>query len=242
MRRVVSGVLAGLLTAAPAAGGDLTVPGSQSTSPHFMLFSGFEGWRNGMFSHGGVLWAPNGLDQDGFILKVFTGTGNYRYLAGGPGGVEVIGQQIMGSALPGWRFKWDRLEVSLYAGLDAQEHHLAPDDPASRTRGDHIGARFGADLWYEPADAVMLAGGVSLSTIGDGYWARGATGIRAFDLLWVGPEALALGDTSYWQARAGMHVTAFRTKMLEWSASGGWATDSDHREGWYGRLGLLIRR
>jgi hypothetical protein len=186
MRRVVSGVLAGLLTAAPAAGGDLTVPASPPTAPHFMLFSGFEGWRNGMFSHGGVLWAPNGLDQDGFILKVFTGTGNYRYLAGGPGGVEVTGQQIMGSALPGWRFKWDRLEVSLYAGLDAQEHRLPPDDPASRTRGDHIGARFGADLWYQPADAVMLAGSVSLSTIGDGYWARGATGIRAFDLLWAG--------------------------------------------------------
>jgi hypothetical protein len=241
MYRFVCGIVVAVLAVASANGGDLQSPAPASAPPHFMWFSGISGWSNGAFSHGGVLWAPNGLDQDGFIVKVFAGAGTYRYRAGGPGGVEVTGQQIMGSALPGWRFKWDRLEVSLYAGFDAQEHRLTPDDPASRTRGDHLGARFGADLWYEPADAVMLAGSVSLSTIGNGYWARGATGIRAFDMLWIGPEALMLGDTSAWQARAGLHVTAFRTKMFEWSGGGGWATDSDGRDGWYGRLGLLVR-
>jgi hypothetical protein len=243
MRTVVGGVVVSLLLTAAARGGEAE-PVTPPPQPHLMLFSGADLWSSGCFAHAGILWALDGLYRDGFVLKAFGGGGTYRYIAdrfGTSGGIEVNAQQVMASLMPGWRFTHDKFELTLFAGLDWQQHRLTPDDPASRTRGEHLGARFGADVWYEPARAVMLAGGFSLSTIGTGYWARGATGVRLLDRIWIGPEALALGDTSYWQARTGLHLTALRTGMFEWSAGGGFARDSDGREGWYGRFGLLVR-
>jgi hypothetical protein len=99
-----------------------------------------------------------------------------------------------------------------------------------------------ADLWYQPNDAMMINAGASASTIGPNYWTRMATGWRLFDRAWVGPEALALGGSNYQQVRLGVHATAFKTGVLEWSAGLGYVRDSDHRNGIYGRMGLLTRR
>jgi Cellulose biosynthesis protein BcsS len=41
--------------------------------PHAMLFSGRDIWLNGAFAHGGFLFAPSGLDQDGLLLKILIG-------------------------------------------------------------------------------------------------------------------------------------------------------------------------
>ena len=35
--------------------------------PSLLLFSGTDLWRYGAFGYGGVLWAPGGLDNSGFI-------------------------------------------------------------------------------------------------------------------------------------------------------------------------------
>jgi hypothetical protein len=121
--------------------------------------------------------------------------------------------------MPGWRFKHDRLELTVFAGLDFQDHLLTPDDPASAVRGRKWGARGGADLWYEPWHAIMLAGNVSVSSIGPGYWSRAAAGWRVLDMIWLGPEALALGDPSYQQYRVGAHMNGLKTKWLEWRSA-----------------------
>ncbi len=241
MRHLMVGIIVGALAAVQASGEES--PSPPEPAPHLMLFSGFDGWRNGVFSYGGLLWAPGTLDRDGFVLKAFTGTGGYRYFAGGghPLTVEVIGAQRMFALLPGWRFKRDALEVTLFAGLDLQEHRLTPDDPASRVRGAHAGGRAGADLWYQPSPTTMVAASASLSSIGGGYWVRGAAGVRLFDRVWLGPKTSALGDARFWQGRAGLHATGLRTGRFEWSIGSGLATDSDGRRGWYGHLGLLLR-
>jgi hypothetical protein len=49
-------------------------------------------------------------------------------------------------------------------------------------------------------------------------------------------------SNDYRQFQVGMHATAFRTGDFEWSAAAGWTTDSDHRSGAYGRLGVLVRQ
>jgi hypothetical protein len=98
------------------------------------------------------------------------------------------------------------------------------------------------DFWWEPATGTMTNAGVSFSTISTGYWARLAYGWQAFDSFYIGPEALALGDETYRQWRVGAHVTAFRTGPYEWSAGMGYVSDSDHRAGVYGRVGVLMRR
>ena len=60
--------------------------------------------------------------------------------------------------------------------------------------------------------------------------------------LGVGPEVLASGDTSYRQFRFGAHVTSLRMGGYEFSAGAGWVTDTDKRDGVYGRIGVLVRK
>jgi hypothetical protein len=89
----------------------------------------------------------------------------------------------------------------------------------------------------------MVAADASVSTIGPSYNVRLATGLRALDAFYVGPEVQAFGfDDNYRQLRAGVHVTGLRTGTFEWSAGAGWATATDNSSGAYGRLGVFTRR
>ena len=36
---------------------------------HTLLFSGRDIWRNGAFAYGGFIFAPGGLEDDGFLIK-----------------------------------------------------------------------------------------------------------------------------------------------------------------------------
>jgi hypothetical protein len=212
---------------------------SDSESAHFLLHGGFDLWRNGGFGHGGLLWSPDGLKQDGFTLKLLLGAGSYRYRAGA---TEITGRQYLASALPGWRFVDGTIELTVFGGLDLQQHQLSPGDPGNRLGGFNVGARGGFDLWFEPMPAaLMVTTSVSASTVGKNMWVRAAAGMRAFD-LWLGPEGVFSGDETYRQLRFGAHVTGLRTDIFEWSAGLGWVSDSDKRSGLYGRLGVLVRR
>ena len=153
-----------------------------------------------------------------------------------------MGRQLMASALPGWRWNRPGFEATLFAGADVQDHRYTPDDPGNRLRGTHVGVRGGFDLWYEPFTDWMVAGSASLSTIGRSYWTRAAAGRRFFDAIWLGPEFHASGDDTYRQLRLGAHITSLRVWGYEWSAGAGWVTDTDRRDGVYGRVGVLIRK
>ena len=108
-------------------------------------------------------------------------------------------------------------------------------------RGRQKGIRAGAEVWYQPSDTFMTNAAVSASTIGPNYWVRGAIGWHVFDFAWLGPELTALGGHRYRQYRAGVHATAFRWALFEFSAGFGYARDSDERDGFYGRFGVLVR-
>jgi hypothetical protein len=211
--------------------------------PRYLLFSTADLWRHGGFAHGGIVWSPGGVDNSGFALKLMLGGGVYRYISGALGDAEVSGRLLAASILPGWRFVQGKFIATIYAGLDIENHRLSPDDLSAGLRGGYAGLRLNAELWYEPTSFTMIAADGMVSTIGTSYNARLALGWRAFDRFYLGPEVqgFAAGD-NYRQFRAGVHVTGLKTEMFEWSASAGWATDSDERDGLYGKLGLLLRR
>jgi hypothetical protein len=213
--------------------------GEPEAAAHFLFFGGADLWRNGGFAHGGFLWAHQGLDRDGPVFKVLLNGGFYRFRSGA---TDITGRQMMAAALPGWRWRREGLEVTVFAGLDVQDHRFSPDDPGNRLRGTRAGARGGFDVWYEPFRDGMVTVSASLSTVGQSYWTRAAAGWRFFDTVWLGPEVHASGDDNYRQFRAGAHVTSLRMLGYEFSAGGGWVMDSDQRSGAYGRVGVLVRR
>ena len=208
----------------------------------WLLFSSSDVWREGGFSHGGALWAPSGLDQQGLVLKMMAGGGVYHYTSGALGNADVRGELISASILPGYRFVRDKLIVTIFLGYDYQHHHLTPDDPSASLRGGYLGVRSGFELWYEPTELTMIAADASVSSIGFSYNARFATGIRVFDWFYVGPEVqgFSAGD-NYKQGRAGLYISGLRTGSFEWSTGAGWTMDSDHRSGAYGKLGVFAR-
>jgi len=210
-----------------------------------MLFSGRDIWRHGGFAHGGFVFAPNGFDQDGLLLKPLLSGGFYRYRASDPGDRHVIGFDVLSQALPGWRIKRGNAEFKVFFGPEFQKHYLFPNDPSNRLRGSSIGLRIAAELWHEPTPETMLAADASLSSIAAGNSARAAYGWRILnDLLggiYVGPETQYFGSQGYRTLRIGGHITSLKAEDTEWSAATGWAWDSHARASPYVRINVLKR-
>jgi hypothetical protein len=208
-----------------------------------LLFSGRDLWRNGAFAYGGLLAAPGGFEEDGFMLKLLLGGGVYRYFSGSLGGEKVIGTEWTAQALPGFRIKRGQAEFKFFFGPEWQRHKLSPGDPDNRLAGTSFGLRMTGELWYEPTRDGLVVGDVSLSSIATSHAARIAYGWRvAEDLftdgVYIGPEAQYFGSDGYRQRRVGLHITSMKTDATEWSAALGFARDSDRHSSPYVRLGL----
>jgi Cellulose biosynthesis protein BcsS len=207
----------------------------------FLYFLGSDVWPQWAFAHSGVLWSPAGLTNEGFTLKLLLNTGAYRYVSGALNNSTVLGQQWSVAAMPGWRFKRNNVELTVFAGLDLQQFRYYPDDLTASLRGRYTGLRAAFELWYEPTSATMMAADASVSSIGAGNSVRLAYGWRAFDRFYLGPEVQAYSTGSYSLVRAGVHLTALRYADREWYGAVGYGQDSDNRSGLYIRTGVLIR-
>jgi hypothetical protein len=207
---------------------------------HAILFSGRDLWRNGVFTHGGLLLSPGDIDEDGIRLKLLSSGGLYRYNAGSLGGQQVIGAEATLQVMPGFQVTHGRLTTKFFFGLDFEEHRLWPYDPGNSLRGHDIGMRMASDFWYEPSDKTMMVLEASLSTIATNQSARAAYGWRVLDdQFYFGPELAFFGSDGYRHLRIGGHLTGLKTDNTQWSAAAGWAVDSDRRSSPYVRLGLM---
>jgi hypothetical protein len=204
-----------------------------------LLYAGFDIWRFGYAGYGGFYWAPDGLNNDGFITRLFVSRGVERYDAGS----KRFNTDIVRAApLAGWRLSQGKLELKVFAGPELENRVLTPDIATAAYRGTHIGARVASELWWEPMPEMMLTSAFSASTNATSHSARAAAGWRAFDQFWAGPEISASSDDFSQQVRIGVHLTGFRYDALEWSAAVGYVQDSYHRSGVYGRIGVLTRQ
>jgi hypothetical protein len=204
-----------------------------------LLYSGFDIWRYGRTAYGGFYWAPDGLNNDGFITRLFVSRGVERYDAGS----RRFDTSITRAApLAGWRFGQGTLELKVFAGPELENRVLAPDVPTATLPGTHIGARVASELWWEPMPEMMLTSAFSASTNATSQSARAAAGWRVADQFWAGPEISVSRDDFSQQYRIGAHLTGFKLSVFEWSAAAGYLTDSYHRTGVYARIGVLTRQ
>jgi hypothetical protein len=204
-----------------------------------LLYAGFDIWRYGRTGYGGFYWAPDGLNNDGFITRLFVSGGVERYDAGQKRFNTTI---VRAAPLAGWRFSQGTLELKVLAGPELENRVRTPDVPSAAYRGTHIGARFATELWWEPMPEIMLTSAFAASTNATSHSARAAAGWRVQDQFWAGPEISASSDAFSTQVRIGAHLTGFKLAPFEWSAAAGYVTDSFHRGGVYGRIGVLTRQ
>jgi hypothetical protein len=214
--------------------------GDGPSSPTLLFFAGSVLWLYGAFADVGGIWAPAGLDGDGFATKLLTNGGIYTYPSAGLN-TDVRVTQLSGAVLPGFRMNDNGALIGFYVGPVVQDYKLAPYDPKSLLRGFYTGAEMSLDAWYQPSPSSMIALDGSIASIALIGSARAATGWRIYDSLFVGPEAQALWCVDYQEWRVGAHITAFRFGGVEWSAAAGAAIDSFNRLGPYVRGGVILR-
>lgn len=211
-----------------------------SGTPSYLLFSGTNIWRFGAFLYGGLLWSPGGLDNSGFTFKSLLSTGDYSYYSGGLD-QNINGAMFSAAMMPGWHFRQGGLNVSVFAGPTLQDYRLTPADPGSRLQGLYFGAQFGADIWYEPTAATMVAVNGGVASIGPTGYLHGAFGYRLFAPAFVGPKTQAFWCGEYDEFQFGVHVTGLHVDAFSWSAGAGWGLTSDNRSSPYLHFGVETR-
>jgi hypothetical protein len=202
-----------------------------------MYYGGIDASHWGVGAFSGVQWSPNGLNRDGFILRMFMAESLERYTTRIVNYDTQIGRA---SILPGYLIKTGNLEVQVLAGLDVEADFFFANIRPYKWRV-LFGTRGTVDAWWEPTQLLMLQYSLSGTTIDSGYSTRIAAGIRMFDWFWVGPEAVLSNDYFSQQTRLGGHLTGLRAGPYEWSFAGGYVRDNFERQGAYARFGLTIR-
>lgn len=145
-----------------------------------------------------------------------------------------------GSFMVGYEIVTSRGGVAAYVGLDVMNHSLSPFDPGNRVRGTNVGAKVGVEAFTRPTDATMLSVIAYYSTVYNSYYARLKAGVELADYVYIGPEALALGDDYFSQGRVGAHVTGLRLGQLQVGVSSGYLRDRVRGSGVYGILDTQI--
>ena len=221
--------------------------GDRPSDPTLLLFAGgdlFSAYNDlqfyGAFANAGGIWAPAGLDHDGFATKLLVNGGTYTYPSAGLD-TNVRVTQLSGSILPGWRMNDNDAFIGFYLGPVVQDYKLSPYDPKSLLRGFYTGAQLSVDAWYQPVQAMMIALDGSVASIALIGSARAATGWQISESFYLGPEAQALWCIDYHEWRLGAHITAFRLGGIEWAAAAGAAYNSFNRLGPYLRAGVILR-
>lgn len=222
---------------APFPGVSPTLSGG-GTADLVLLFGGYDVWRNGSTAYTGLHWAENGLDQDGFIIRLTMSKGVERYVT--PRGTYVT-DIFRAAVTPGWRAKLGELELKLFAGADFEDRALTPDNSLAKWRGPHPGLRIAGEAWAQPTPDLMLASSFYATTIAAGYGFYAAAGWRLIDAFWLGPEFSGARDETSRQTRIGLHLTGLRSGPVEWSAAMGYIRDSFGRDGNYARLAAQLR-
>lgn len=202
-----------------------------------IFFTGLDASHWSFGAYGGAQWMPNGINRDGFILRMLISESIERYVDRRSRYDTQIGRAAL---LAGYMFRLGRLEAQVLFGPDAEADFLFANGRADRWR-TRLGVRGVADVWWEPTRELMLQYALSGTTIDDGYSTRLALGWRIADSFWIGPEAALSHDFFSQQTRLGMHLTGLRMRDYEWSFSAGRVTDNFGREGIYGRFGLVLR-
>lgn len=178
-----------------------------------------------------------GYDTSDLITYVPVGA---AFIPASVGYGRVQGTLEEGSFMAGYEVVTSGGGVAAYVGPDVMNHSLSPFDPGNPVQGTRVGAKVGVEAFARPTDSTMLALIAYYSTVDNSYYTRLKFGVELADYVYVGPEALALGDDYFSQGRVGAHLTGLRFGQLQLGVSSGYLRDRVRGSGVYGILDTHI--
>mgnify|MGYP000882966423 CR=1 FL=1 len=209
---------------------------NMSSDREYLGLAGFSASSASNYGYLGLITTldDNKLSQDGIKLRLWAYRSEYDYDNTNLGNIEVDGFGT--SASLGYRFTYEDIVSTFYAGVAAQDIASNPSDNSNETDEDTFGGVFS----YELQKAELFAG-IGLSTIanyetfGESYWVR----VRpSYDLLGltVGPEYISTAGEEWDQQRFGAYVSGFDVKGLTVGINAG--LEKDNAERFYSGISL----
>jgi len=180
------------------------------------------------------------LDRSGVRFRLGANVGDYDYLSSVAGVGLVHGREQDGSLLAGWAWVNRRTSVGVYAGPEVRSDVLNKFDPGNTAPATSLGFQTSVDVYSNPTPYTMVFGQLSYSTIRQAYYSHFKLGFAVAKNVFVGPEALFLGDDLYRQWRAGLHLTGVPLGNLQFGVSGGYLKDETRGGGTYGILDMRM--
>jgi hypothetical protein len=209
-RRAAFGLLAALSLAAASPAEAQDAP--DQVQPMNELFSGFDlggnatsGYLGGGTSFGKGLWTP------GWRARAVGSLGRYDYdsslmLGGDSHRQNFDGNDGFIAALAGYQFQKGRATYQLFAGIEAEDQNVSPDDPSNPVQGHALGVLLQGSAWFDLSPRSYLSVDASYGSAFNEYWSLACFGIRVRKRLSLGIEGGALGNEAYDAGRGGGFV------------------------------------
>jgi len=181
---------------------------------------------------GAVIPINSNLGEQGFRVRLWGSYQDYDYdgkLVGGPTGTRTSfnGDGFGGSLSIGYQWNFQSTTVSAYAGVALRDIDISPDDPASDTEDDDVGARFQLEInpqFSNNVDASLIG---SYTAVFDSYWVRGRPGYTFTNGLKFGPEVVVMGDDDHDKQRYGAFLSGIKFANINVSVNGGYEDGDD---------------
>lgn len=176
----------------------------------------------------------SGLDESGLRLRLGGVVGQYSYTNTNLGTIK--GTQSDVSFMIGYEWVTARASFGVYGGANYDNNATDKYDPNNTSVGKGTGMKIAVDFNYRPTDYTMFSGVGSFSTFHSAYYTRMKAGYAIAPQLYVGPEAVFMGDDFFKQWRVGLHMTGAKFSALQVGASAGVLVDKVRGTGIYGIL------
>ncbi|AWN49598.1 cellulose biosynthesis protein BcsS [Methylobacterium terrae] len=173
--------------------------------------------------------------QSGPRVRVEAIAGTYSY-PGQAVASRVTGYQEEGSVMAGYEWVWRDAALAGFIGFNARSNQLSIVDPGNPVVGTGVGLRVAANFYANPTDRTMVSAYGSYSTKFNAYYSRVRLGYMVADGVYIGPEALFLGDDFFRQYRIGAHLSGVKFGPVQMSLAAGFVQDRVQGSGYYSSI------
>ena len=178
------------------------------------------------------------FDHSGMRLRIGGVVGQYAYTNSALG--RINGTQEDGSFMIGYEWVGRKGSFAVYGGADYNNNKIDKFDSNNTAVGQASGAKIAIDFNYRPTNFTMFSGVASFSSAHNSYYSRLKAGYAIAPQVFIGPEAIFMGDDFFQQWRIGGHVTGATFGALQVGASTGVLVDKVRGTGLYGILDARV--